>query len=89
MPSILVVVWLIAGPLFGFSDTWQLVANTLTNWFLMVFLSQNTQNRNGTATQAKLDALIKDSGASEHFVGIEHLPQREVEKFRAKGERVP
>jgi len=37
----------------------------------------------------KLDALIKDSGASEHFVGIEHLPQREVEKFRAKGERVP
>ena len=84
-----IAVWGITGPLFGFSDTWQLVINTGTTivTFLMVFLIQNTQNRDGAAIQAKLDELIRSSAARNAFVGIEHLTAEEVEEIRKKCER--
>ena len=84
----LVLVWAASGPLFGFSDTWQLVINTGTTivTFLMVFLIQNTQNRDGAAIQAKLDELVRASAASNQFIGIEHLTQQEIDEFRAKCE---
>ena len=65
-------------PMFGYSDTWQLVINTGTSvvTFLMVFLIQSTQNRDGAAIQAKLDELIRASGAQNAFIGIEHVPRR-------------
>ncbi len=83
---LIVVVWAASGPMFGFSDTWQLIINTGTTivTFLMVFLIQNTQNRDGAAIQAKLDELIRASGSENEFIGIEHLTQDEVEEFRAK-----
>ena len=83
-----VLVWAATGPLFGFSDTWQLVINTGTTiiTFLMVFLIQNTQNRDGAALQAKLDELIRSSAAQNAFIGIENLTQEEVDEFRAKCE---
>ncbi|RWC55622.1 low affinity iron permease family protein [Mesorhizobium sp.] len=86
---LIIVVWAVSGPLFGFSDTWQLVINTGTTiiTFLMVFLIQNTQNRDGAAIQAKLDELIRVSRAHNHFIGIEHLTESEVEEIRAKCER--
>jgi low affinity Fe/Cu permease len=80
-----VVVWAVTGPLFHFSDTWQLVINTGTTiiTFLMVFLIQNSQNRDGAAIQAKLDELLRAlSDARSHFVGIEHLTDGEIEKIR-------
>ncbi|ESY68440.1 MULTISPECIES: low affinity iron permease family protein [Mesorhizobium] len=85
----IIVVWAVSGPYFGFSDTWQLVINTGTTiiTFLMVFLIQNTQNRDGAAIQAKLDELIRVSRAHNHFIGIEHLTESEVEEIRAKCER--
>ena len=86
---LIVVVWAVSGPLFGFSDTWQLVINTGTTiiTFLMVFLIQNTQNRDGAAIQAKLDELIRVSEGHNHFIGIEHLTETEVEEIRDKCER--
>jgi low affinity Fe/Cu permease len=83
---IIVVVWAACGPFFGFSDTWQLIINTGTTivTFLMVFLIQNTQNRDGAAIQAKLDELIRASASQNSFIGIEHLTQAEVEEFRVK-----
>jgi low affinity Fe/Cu permease len=83
-----IVLWGSSGPLFGFSDTWQLIINTSTTiiTFLMVFLIQNTQNRDGAAIQAKLDELIRSSAAKNVFIGIEHLPEEEVEKFRQRCE---
>jgi low affinity Fe/Cu permease len=86
---LIVIAWALSGPLFGFSDTWQLVINTGTTiiTFLMVFLIQNTQNRDGAAIQAKLDELIRVSEAHNHFIGIEHLTESEVEEIRAKCER--
>ncbi len=80
----IVIVWAVTGPMFGYSDTWQLVINTGTTivTFLMVFLIQNTQNRDGAAIQAKLDELIRASGAQNAFIGIEHLTQKEVDDFR-------
>ncbi|TIP05939.1 MAG: low affinity iron permease family protein [Mesorhizobium sp.] len=85
---LIVVVWAASGPIFGFSDTWQLVINTGTTivTFLMVFLIQNTQNRDGAAIQAKLDELIRVSRAHNHFIGIEHLTESEVEEIRSKCE---
>lgn len=84
----LVVIWALSGPVFGFSDTWQLVINTSTTivTFLMVFLIQNTQNRDGTALQAKLDELVRVSSGQNSFIGIEHLSEKEVEAFRRKCE---
>jgi low affinity Fe/Cu permease len=84
-----VAVWAITGPLFEFSDTWQLVINTGTTivTFLMVFLIQNSQNRDSAAIQVKLDELIRVSTAQNSFVGIEHLSDEELEEIRNKCER--
>jgi low affinity Fe/Cu permease len=86
---IVVFVWAASGPAFGFSDTWQLVINTGTTivTFLMVFLIQNTQNRDGAAIQAKLDELILVTAAENTFIGIEHLTEEEVNEFRKKNAR--
>jgi low affinity Fe/Cu permease len=85
---LVVIVWAIAGPFAGYSDTWQLIINTGTTiiTFLMVFLIQNTQNRDGAAVQAKLDELIRAGDGENVFVGIEHLPAEEVEAFRKRCE---
>jgi low affinity Fe/Cu permease len=84
-----VLIWAITGPLFGYSDTWQLVINTGTSvvTFLMVFLIQNSQNRDSAAIQVKLDELIRVSTAHNSFVGIEHLTHDELEEIRDKCER--
>ena len=84
-----VLVWAITGPLFQYSDTWQLVINTGTTivTFLMVFLIQNSQNRDSAAIQVKLDELIRVSSAQNSFVGIEHLTDEELEEIRDKCER--
>ena len=91
----IVVVWAVTGPIFKFSDTWQLVINTSTTivTFLMVFLIQNTQNRDGAAIQAKLDELLHAVGkADERFVGIERLSEKELDgilaQVEARAERV-
>ena len=83
---IVVIVWASLGPVFGFSDTWQLVINTGTTivTFLMVFLIQNSQNRDSAAIQAKLDELILVTAAENTFIGIEHLTEEEVNEFRKK-----
>ncbi|MEO5611572.1 MAG: low affinity iron permease family protein [Sphingomicrobium sp.] len=80
-----IIVWGISGPLFLWSDTWQLVINTGTTivTFLMVFLIQNAQNRDGCAIQAKLDELIRAVGhARNEFIGIEHLSERILNAIR-------
>jgi low affinity Fe/Cu permease len=85
-----IISWAAAGPLFGFSDTWQLVVNTATTivTFLMVFLIQNTQNRDGAAIQAKLDELLRAvSDARNGFIGIEHLTERELAEILRGVER--
>jgi low affinity Fe/Cu permease len=79
-----VAIWAATGPLFHYSDTWQLVINTGTTivTFLMVFLIQNSQNRDGAAIQVKLDELIRVSAAKNFFVGIEHLTDDEIDRLR-------
>jgi low affinity Fe/Cu permease len=80
-----IVVWAVTGPVFHYSDTWQLVINTGTTivTFLMVFLIQNTQNREGLALQAKLDELIRATReANNRLVAVERLPDKEVETIR-------
>src|ERR1700744_588313 len=86
---IVIVVWAITGPIFHYSDTWQLVINTGTTivTFLMVFLIQNTQNRDGAAIQTKLDELIRSSDAEDEFMGIEKLTDRELYLLHAKCSR--
>jgi low affinity Fe/Cu permease len=81
---LVVVAWAVAGPLFHFSDTWQLVINTGTTivTFLMVFLIQNTQNRDGAAIQAKLDELILVGSAPNRYIGIEELTEEELTELR-------
>lgn len=81
-----IVLWGFSGPVFGFSDTWQLVVNTSTTiiTFLMVFIIQNSQNRDAAAMQAKLDELIRAvAKARNQFIGIEHMTERELEEIRA------
>jgi low affinity Fe/Cu permease len=87
---LVIVVWAVTGPMFHFSDTWQLVVNTGTTiiTFLMVFLIQNSQNRDGAAMQAKLDELLRAvEKAREKFIGIEHLTDQQIELVRTALER--
>jgi low affinity Fe/Cu permease len=87
---VLILVWAASGPLFHFSDTWQLVINTGTTivTFLMVFLIQNSQNRDAAAMQAKLDELLRAvDKAREQFIGIEHLTDQQIELVRSALER--
>jgi low affinity Fe/Cu permease len=84
---LLIVLWVITGPFFDFSDTWQLVINTTTTivTFLMVFAIQNTQNRDARAMQLKLNELIKGSrGARTEFVDIEDLTDSELDIMQAQ-----
>jgi low affinity Fe/Cu permease len=88
LAAAVILIWAVTGPLFGFSDTWQLVINTGTTivTFLMVFLIQNSQNRDSAAMQVKLDELIRVGAARNSLVGIEHLTDDELEDLRAKCE---
>jgi low affinity Fe/Cu permease len=84
------VIWAVTGPIFHYSDTWQLVINTGTTvlTFLAVFLIQNSQNRDGSAIQAKLDELMRAvPNARPQFIGIEHLTDAEICAIRAALER--
>ncbi len=86
-----ILAWIVTGPIFGFSDTWQLVINTGTTivTFLMVFLIQNTQNRDTQAIQLKLDELIRAHvGAHNALMDLEELEERQLEEFRKRYERL-
>src|SRR3546814_4128709 len=79
LATVFILVWAVTGPIFAYSDTWQLVVNTATTivTFLMVFLIQNSQNRDAAAMQAKLDELIRTlDGARNGFIGIEHKDRK-------------
>ena len=85
-----ILLWASTGPLFDYSDTWQLVVNTSTTiiTFLIVFLIQNSQNRDAAAIQAKLDELIRAiKTARNEFIGIEHLTDHQLEMIRSELER--
>jgi low affinity Fe/Cu permease len=85
LSCLVIVVWAVSGPVFHYSDTWQLVINTGTTiiTFLMVFLIQNTQNREGAALQAKLDELIRATrDAHNDLVALERMPEETVEEIR-------
>jgi low affinity Fe/Cu permease len=86
-----VVAWAVTGPLFGFSDTWQLVINTGTTiiTFLMVFLIQSTQNRDSEAMQVKLDELIRAThGAHNALLDLEELEEEELDRIKAGYEKI-
>jgi low affinity Fe/Cu permease len=87
----LILVWFVTGPIFGFSDTWQLVINTGTTiiTFLMVFLIQNTQNRDTEAIQVKLDELIRATqGAHNALLDLEELADENLDEFRSKYQKL-
>ena len=89
--TLIIVVWAATGPLFGYSDTWQLVINTGTTiiTFLMVFLIQNTQNRDAKAIHLKLDELIKGvTGARTGMVDLEDMSDEELEKLHKEFKRL-
>lgn len=82
---LVLIIWALTGPLFGFSDTWQLVINTGTTivTFLMVFLIQNTQNRDSTALHVKIDELIRaNKGAHNALLDLEELEEKDLDKLR-------
>jgi len=86
-----ILAWVVTGPLFGFSDTWQLVINTGTTivTFLMVFLIQSTQNRDGEAIQVKLDELIRLSeGGHNALLDLEELEEEELDRIRGTYARI-
>ena len=86
-----IVAWVLTGPIFGFSDTWQLVINTATTivTFLMVFIIQNTQNRDSKALHLKLDELIHAiKGARNTFIDLEDLSDEELKKLQEQFERL-
>jgi low affinity Fe/Cu permease len=88
---LIIIVWAASGPLFGYSDTWQLVINTGTTiiTFLMVFLIQNTQNRDAKAIHLKLDELIKaQKGARTRLVDLEEMSDEELEELHGEFERL-
>ena len=88
LASAIILAWGVLGPIFRYSDTWQLVINTGTTivTFLMVFLIQNSQNRDNAAIQVKLDELIRVSAVKNMFVGIEHLTAEELDELRERCE---
>src|SRR3982750_3005590 len=86
----IIVIWARTGPMFHYSDTWQLIINTGATivTFRMVFLIENSQNRDGAAMQAKLDELLRAvDKAREQFIGIEHLTDEQIELVRAALEK--
>src|ERR687889_2551700 len=86
---LIILVWAASGPIFAFSDTWQLVINTSTTiiTFLMVFLIQNTQNRDSTAMQLKLDELFRAiNGAHNGLLDLEELTEEDLERIKARYE---
>ena len=88
---LVIVVWLVTGPTFHFSDTWQLIINTATTviTFLMVFLIQNTQNRDAKAMHLKLDELIRAvKGARNQLVDLENLSDEELKKLEKQFQRM-
>jgi low affinity Fe/Cu permease len=87
LAALLIVVWGLSGPFFHFSDTWQLIINTSTTiaTFLMVFLIQNTQNRDGEALQIKLDELIRSiEGAHNVLMDLEELTEKDLDTLRSR-----
>jgi low affinity Fe/Cu permease len=87
LAALMIIVWIVTGPIFGFSDTWQLVINTSTTiiTFLMVFIIQNTQNRDSAATQLKLDEIIRSiKNADNALLNMEQLDENELEDIRAR-----
>jgi low affinity Fe/Cu permease len=85
LAALFILAWLVTGPIFHFSDTWQLVINTATTivTFLMVFLIQNTQNRDSEAVQLKLDELLRStSGAHNALLEIEELSENELDEIK-------
>jgi low affinity Fe/Cu permease len=86
LACLVIVLWAVTGPIFHYSDTWQLVINTGTTvvTFLMVFLIQNTQNRDGEAIQVKLDEIIRAiETANNVLLDMEELEEQEIESIRA------
>ncbi|HXI22795.1 MAG TPA: low affinity iron permease family protein [Pyrinomonadaceae bacterium] len=87
----IIIAWAVSGPMFHYSDTWQLVINTSTTiiTFLMVFLIQNTQNRDAKAIHLKLDELIKGvKGARTSMVNLEQLSDKDLERLQREFERL-